>query len=192
MNPRERFLQTAITLFSRQGYHATGLNEIVAVSGAPKGSLYHYFPGGKEQLALEAIRAEQIFVHGVLDETLGKSDSAVVAIQSFILVLSEHYSLHFKEKGDPFSHLSMSLLALESASLGDRLRLACVEAFQDWVGVYAAKLRMTGLDEARAQDLGLLIQTMVEGAVTLAVTRQDTRPLLNLIHHIPVLVQGNQ
>ena len=58
---REKILQTASELMEKQGYHGTGLNEIIQRSGAPKGSLYYYFPEGKEQLASETIlRAGQI------------------------------------------------------------------------------------------------------------------------------------
>lgn len=48
---RDNILRTASRLFRKQGYHATGLNQITAESGAPRGSLYYYFPGGKEELA---------------------------------------------------------------------------------------------------------------------------------------------
>ena len=52
---RQRMLDTAAELFHTQGYHATGLNQLISVGGAPKGSLYFHFPGGKEQLAAEAL-----------------------------------------------------------------------------------------------------------------------------------------
>src|SRR3954453_12156456 len=52
---RERLLDSAVDLLQRQGYHGTGLNELLERSGAPRGSLYHYFPGGKEQMGAEAI-----------------------------------------------------------------------------------------------------------------------------------------
>ena len=54
-NAREQILQTTCDLMEKQGYHGTGLNEIVKESGAPKGSLYHYFPEGKEQITSEAV-----------------------------------------------------------------------------------------------------------------------------------------
>lgn len=54
-NSRTKLVQTASRLFQTQGYHGTGLNQITKESGAPKGSLYYYFPNGKEQLAIEAV-----------------------------------------------------------------------------------------------------------------------------------------
>src|SRR4051812_44011145 len=52
---RDRLLDAAVDLLQRQGYHGTGLNELLERSEAPRGSLYHYFPGGKEQIGAEAI-----------------------------------------------------------------------------------------------------------------------------------------
>ena len=54
---RQRIIDTASRLFQEQGYRATGLNQILRESGAPKGSLYYYFPDGKEDLAVHAVRA---------------------------------------------------------------------------------------------------------------------------------------
>src|SRR5947207_15908777 len=53
---RERIVQSSAELFRRQGYTGTGVKQIVAEASAPFGSLYHYFPGGKDQLTEEIIR----------------------------------------------------------------------------------------------------------------------------------------
>ena len=51
----DQIILVTCTLLEKQGYPATGLNEIVKESGAPKGSLYYYFPDGKEQIVSEAV-----------------------------------------------------------------------------------------------------------------------------------------
>ena len=48
---RDRIVDASAELFRRQGYNATGVKQIVTEAQAPFGSLYHFFPGGKEQLA---------------------------------------------------------------------------------------------------------------------------------------------
>lgn len=72
VDSREKILQTASRLFQLQGYHATGLNQIIKESGAPKGSLYHYFPNGKEELAVESVKYTSSFIEtriqGILDK----------------------------------------------------------------------------------------------------------------------------
>jgi AcrR family transcriptional regulator len=61
VSTRERILYSAAELFRRQGYAATGLKQVVAAANAPFGSLYHHFPGGKEQLGDEVLRAGGAF-----------------------------------------------------------------------------------------------------------------------------------
>ena len=63
-------IQTAAGLFRAQGYHATGLNQVLAEGGLPKGSLYFHFPGGKDQLVVEATRAAVEETTAALRETL--------------------------------------------------------------------------------------------------------------------------
>ena len=85
---REKILQAASELMEKQGYHATGLNEIIQKSGAPKGSLYYYFPDGKEQLASEAIlRAGKIVSERFRDRTASESNPAQ-AIRDFLYMIA--------------------------------------------------------------------------------------------------------
>ena len=68
---KESLVRTAMRLFRRQGYASTGLNQILAESAAPKGSLYHYFPGGKEELAVAAVELAGSMIRELL-ETLAR------------------------------------------------------------------------------------------------------------------------
>ncbi len=81
---REKILHTASRLFQLQGYHATGLNQIVKESGAPKGSLYHFFPNGKEELAIEAVTYTGKIVEHLIQQSMDESSDPVEAIQLFI------------------------------------------------------------------------------------------------------------
>ena len=72
VNTKEKFIETASRLFEIKGYNATGLNEILAESGAPKGSLYYHFPKGKEQLALESINLAGEKIKNKIKNTLDK------------------------------------------------------------------------------------------------------------------------
>ena len=65
---KQRILQTAMRLFHTQGYHATGVSQILKESVSPKGSLYYHFPGGKEQLAIEAIYEQRLLAAGYTSE----------------------------------------------------------------------------------------------------------------------------
>ena len=76
---RSRILLTMARLIEKQGYHATGLNEIIRESNTPKGSLYYYFPGGKEQIGAEAILEAGKIISGRLRGVLaGETPPAAV------------------------------------------------------------------------------------------------------------------
>lgn len=83
-NTKEKFIETASRLFEVKGYNATGLNEILAESGAPKGSLYYHFPQGKEQLALEAINSAGEKIKANLLKNLESIENPAEAIVSNI------------------------------------------------------------------------------------------------------------
>ncbi len=69
-------IETMAKLLQKQGYHGTGLNEVIQVSGSPKGSIYHHFPGGKEALAVAAIQWTQEQVHTYLTTQLAKEKNS--------------------------------------------------------------------------------------------------------------------
>src|SRR5437762_12056667 len=78
---KQRFVAAAIDLFQRRGYHGTGLNQIVAESGAPRGSLYFHFPGGKEELASEAVAEAGGVIAAGAAEALSQAGDPAAAVR---------------------------------------------------------------------------------------------------------------
>lgn len=93
-NSREKLVQTASRLFQLQGYHGTGVKQIVEESHSPKGSLYYYFPNGKEQLAIESVQSTAQFIRNKIQESLDKEDDPIKAIQSLIYDMAGFFQLH--------------------------------------------------------------------------------------------------
>ena len=89
---REKILQAATRLFHLNGYHATGLNQILQESGAPKGSLYYHFPNGKEQLAAEAIQLSGQIIAADIRTRLNAFDDPIEAIQYNIQLIAEQFN----------------------------------------------------------------------------------------------------
>ncbi len=180
---REKILVTASRLFKLRGYSATGLNDILKESGAPKGSFYYHFPNGKDELALEAIRRMSQHIQQQIEHTLMGVEDVKVAFQNFVRQLAT------KVLKEDELYYSISILALETCFMNEPLRLACVEAFEAWQKVFEKKLTQSGLTEERAGELSIIIQSMIEGANILAVTTRDNRPLLKIADEIPAIIQ---
>lgn len=181
---REKILNTAAFLFQKKGYHATGLNEIIKKSAAPKGCLYYYFPNGKEELAAAAIRFVGRDIQVEVEEILAKHSDPVKAIQGVIRQIEKFVLGKAQE-----NRFSVSLLALETAGMSEILREACNQVFDLWTDMYYRKLISGGFSEKRAREVSVIIQSMVEGAITMSVTRNDASLLLIVAEQIPILLK---
>jgi TetR/AcrR family transcriptional repressor of lmrAB and yxaGH operons len=174
---RERLLKTAATLFQAQGYHATGLNQVVAEGRAPKGSLYFHFPGGKEQLAAEALALSAGEVRARL---AGASDlEAALEVFAARLVASG-----FRD-GCP-----VATVALDAAGESEPIRVACADAYGSWRDVVVDFLLRQGVSAGRAAGLATTVLAAVEGALLLARTQRDVAPLRQVAADLRVLIEG--
>ena len=189
-NTKDRIVEAATLLFQIKGYHATGLNEILKESNAPKGSLYYYFPDGKEQLALEAINLTKAFVEETIKERLAKIQDPVESIKKSIEEMADLVYIQTDEKIALRStkKVSVNLIALETAATNETLRKACESAFDAWQNVYTQKLIDGGFSKEKAEPLGLVIQSLVEGAITMSLTKKSDMPFIEIAKQIPILL----
>jgi TetR/AcrR family transcriptional repressor of lmrAB and yxaGH operons len=158
-----------------QGYFATGLNQIVAESGAPKGSLYHYFPDGKEELGVEAIERSSRFIEGQIRAVMAEIEDPVTAIVTFITTLAEHVTASGYRAGGP-----ITAIAVETASTHDNLRDACHLAYARWQIAFADKLQTGGFEAGRSQQLAALIIAALEGGIILSRSARSSQPLRDI------------
>lgn len=185
---RTKLVETTSKLFQLQGYHGTGLNQILRESKAPKGSLYYYFPEGKEELACEAVRFTRDHVAERIREGLSRSDDPIHAIQNFIKGLAEAFA-------KPDCHhqgIPVAAVALETAMISDSIREACREAYETWRQVFTDKLLENGFSKEKADSLGRMINAMIEGSIIISITRQDQQVLLDVAEQIPLLIVNNK
>src|SRR5436309_8314757 len=80
---RDRIVDSTAELFRRQGYTGTGVKQIVTEASAPFGSLYHFFPGGKEQLGEEVIRSSGMLYAQLWDVFFAPAPDVISGIESF-------------------------------------------------------------------------------------------------------------
>lgn len=182
---KNRILETAARLFQRQGYHATGLNQIVVESGTPKGSLYYYFPNGKEELAVAAIGLIRDEIEMRIRQFLAGIDDPSDAIQAMIREMAKEF-----DEPEYIIHCTVSLLTLEVSLLSEPLRLACMECVEAWERAFAEKLEQSGCDAQRSRELGILMQSMIDGAMISSLGKRSMEPLLHVSEQIPLLLHG--
>ncbi len=185
-NARERILQTTCDLLEKQGYHGTGLNEIVKESGAPKGSLYYYFPEGKEQITAEAVLQSGQAVSERIRAGLKGSSSASKAIHDFILLVAENVERSGFAAGSP-----LTTVAMETATKSERINLACREAYRLLQAAFKEKLLESGFANAKAEELGTFITASVEGGIILSRTLHTADPLRLVAKQLKSLVSSN-
>lgn len=185
VSTREKLIETASILFQVKGYNATGLNEILAESGFPKGSLYYHFPKGKEQLALEAVHSAGKKIKLNLIKSLDTNRDPAIAIARNLEHLAEVIDEEKKTRD-----MSISLLALETYLTSETLRKACEDVFKSLESVYEERLIEIGIDKIKAYELGCTIGAMTEGGIILALTRKTGDPLRFIAKEIPGIIEN--
>ncbi len=182
-NAREQIIAATCDLLEVQGYHATGLNQIIKESGSPKGSLYYYFPGGKEELTAEALNHVGNLVRQRIRANLSEVADPVEAIRRFLLNIARNVEASGYRAGGP-----ITTVAMETASTNDRLRETCDRIYGEWQAAFAEKLAASGYESARAARLASLILASIEGAIILCRVQQRPEPLQMLADEIAFLL----
>jgi TetR/AcrR family transcriptional repressor of lmrAB and yxaGH operons len=169
-------------LLRRQGYSATSVSDSLDAAGAANGSLYHHFPGGKEELARAAIEAAGEKVEAALLGAFEATDDVVVAAQRSI------DGMIAALEADPRDGCPVAPTAIEAAGLSEPLRLAAAGAFARWSRVFERVLARTrDADTAAAQARVLL--SAIEGALLLDRTAGGTSHLEALRDAVPRLLE---
>ena len=182
---RERMVAGAVRLLARHGLHATSFSTVLTETNAPRGSIYHHFPGGKDELVAAAIAATERHAIGLLDQQPGAS--ALEVAESF---LGAWRALLTGADFDAGCALVAVTVAAESAPLRERT----AQAFRTWHQRLALALTEGGLDAPTADAAALLLLAASEGAVVICRAQQDIRPFdavaASLIQHVRRLIQA--
>ena len=169
---RKAIINAAAVLFRRNGYAATGLNEIVAVSGAPKGSLYHYFPEGKEAIGAAAIQFAGSRVTQTLEQLAREHRSTPALLRAYGRLLAGWMKTSEFRDGCP-----ITTTLLEVAPGSAAITAAGREAFASWREIIVASLLRDGYAAADARRLATLAIASIEGALVLARAEGSEQPI---------------
>jgi AcrR family transcriptional regulator len=169
---RERILFASAELFRRQGYAATGLKQVTGQARAPLGSLYHFWPGGKQQLAEEVLRTGGAFFLALYRQIARDAPDMPTAVRDFF-----HGAGATLRATDYADACPIATVAGEVASSDDVLRRATADVFESWLGALGADLVEAGVDPAAARRLALSVLAILEGAFLLCRALRDTEPM---------------
>ncbi len=172
-SPRERMVASAALLIRERGAHATAISDVLEHSGAPRGSAYHYFPGGRTQLLCEAVDFAGEHVAAVITEAEGGLE--------LLETLFDKYRRQLVDS-DFRAGCPIVAVSVEAGEEQDGGRMAPVieraaAVFDRWSDLIAARFIADGIPRERANELSVLATAAIEGAILLARVRRDLTPL---------------
>ena len=176
-SPRERMVVSAALLIRERGAHATAISDVLEHSGAPRGSAYHYFPGGRTQLLCEAVDYAGEHVGAIISEAAGGLELLDTLIDKYRRQLLD---------SDFRAGCPIAAVAVEAGEQQDRERMAPVTeraaaVFDRWTELIAQRLAGDGIPPDQAGELAVLATSAIEGALLLARVRRDLAPL-DVVH----------
>jgi AcrR family transcriptional regulator len=169
---RERIVRRSAELFRRQGFAGTGVKQIVAEASAPFGSLYHFFPGGKEQLGEEVIRSSGALYGQLIDAFYVPGADPVVATRNFFAAAAVSV-----RESDYADACPIATVALEVSSTSEPMRQACADVFDGWLDGATERLVECGLPRKRSRALAFELIAALEGAFVLSRALRSTEPI---------------
>ena len=185
--PRERMVRSAAQLIRRKGVSGTGMREIVTEAEAPRGSLQHYFPGGKEELVSDALLwmgdVSARRVKRCLSQLESRTPSALLAAIADTWrrdLTNEKFSA-----GCP-----LVAAAADTAATSEQLRQVLRRAFDGWLEPLSESLVDLGVPLERSGNLAIVIIAALEGAIILARIRRDLTPLDALVLELGPLLDS--
>ena len=169
---KERILDTAAELFRRYGYNGTGLKQIVGDANSQLGSLYHFFPGGKDELTEQALRRSGEMYRELVEAVYEGSDDIVRGAAD----VYRGAGAVLKET-DYADACPIATVALEVASSNDHLRRVTAEIFESWIAVATEQLTEGGLSAAKAREMAIVLIALLEGSFVLSRAMKTTEAL---------------
>ncbi len=170
---RERILYAAAELFRRQGYAGTGIKHIAAHADATLGSIYHFFPGGKDQLADEVLRTAGSFFLALYEAIAAAAPDLPSGVRDFFAGAAETLETTGYADACP-----IATVAGDIASTNPLLRETTAEVFESWLTALAQDAVEAGIAPERARPLALSVLALLEGAFLLSRSLRSLEPMV--------------
>jgi AcrR family transcriptional regulator len=182
-SPRERMIQSALLLMGEHGIEATSFSQVIEHSGAPRGSIYHHFPGGKAQLIEEATRHAGDAVTNLLRAALEREGDPLAAVDS----IGRFWRSVLQDS--EFAAGCPVLAATLEGDRSPRASAAARDAFQEWQALHAEILQRAGIPAERARSLASIAVSAIEGGIILARAQHSNLPLERVADELHALLR---
>src|SRR5688572_5865543 len=169
---RTRMIETTARLLQHRGYYGTSLSDILEASGAPRGSLYFHFPGGKDQLVLEATRAAVAEATHALEQTMAAAADPAEAVRLYVGACAD-----LMRETDYTFGCPVAPVILDATGGRPELAVICRQAFEEWTQMLQTAFAAAGIAKARAHALAVLVNAAIEGLLLIARADRDCAAL---------------
>ncbi len=176
-SPRERMVISAALLIRERGAHPTAIADVLEHSGAPRGSAYHYFPGGRTQLLCEAVD----YAGEYIAARIADAESGLDILDGLIAHYRKQLVRSVYRAGCPVVAVAVEAGDPEKQEQATPIIDRAAAVFARWTDLIAARLVADGVSAARADELAMLATTAIEGAIIVARASQDLKPL-DVVH----------
>ncbi|MEH7113973.1 TetR/AcrR family transcriptional regulator [Neobacillus niacini] len=183
MDTKSLIIDIATTLFQQKGYIGVGLNEILKACNMSKGSLYHHFPNGKEELLIVCLQTLEDTITKDIEEIFERYPTTKEASKAMI----EKLVVNFETEGTITGYTFSSIVS-EMASLSDPVRNACAHLYQKIQGIYLDKLLADGFSKEKAHSIAVMMTATIEGGMLLCLTQKASEPLKIISQALPKLI----
>ena len=168
---RSRMIHAAAELFRQRGYHATTFSDVVRDSGAPRGSTYFHFPGGKAELAREAIARAGDEIEEMVDQAARHADDPGSLVRALAQIMASRL-----ERSGYQSGCAIATMVLELAPRDEEFSADFDSVFARWRAALITRFEPLGLGPDRAAALAGLTISAIEGALILSRAARSTEP----------------
>ena len=172
---KPKMIKAARALIRERGYHATALSDVLELSEAPRGSVYFHFPGGKTQLAVEAVKAYARDQAEMIERAAEGVDSPAELVSAYVTRARENLI-----KSDYREGCTIAPVVLEGAGESDLLNAGSA-AFSHIIESLAFQFAFFGLDRADARELAEVSVSGVEGALVTARALRSSTPFDSML-----------
>ena len=171
LSSRDRLLAAAEALLREGGLAAAGIQQIAARGHAPIGSVYHHFPGGKTQLALEAVELHGERARRLLEAMFDRDQRVADRVRTLFTTAAREFDRSGRDRGCAIGAVTLDLTPADAA-----LRAGCEDAFRTWVETIADYLPWP--DPRTRESFAEMVVTTLEGAFVLSRARRNGAPFL--------------